>query len=259
MRSGTTAPTREVWVIATLTRPKQKTHIRRQFDRQTWQRRRLVIVARTDVPTPCIPACDTVLFDSGAKRQGGARNVGMDWALDNHGPEAIVSFWDDDDFYGPRYLEEQMAHVEHGVIVGKTFGFTRFDRGIVYFPAQRNFFTRTMLIGGTIGGYLGDMPFWTDGAVGEDTEFSAHCRRLGKKTYVTSGMNWLYDRSGPYGSHAFRAGEQRIWMIAGGKAMPCGDSADVVCADMEPLGPAVRHKEWANGTELKRHRVPPQA
>jgi len=187
---------------------------------------------------------------------GVARNSGMRIARELG--IKLVSFWDDDDFYGPGMLQEQLANWRPGRVVGKTFGFVAFNQGVVYFPVPKNQATQHLLIGGTIFGHVDEMPDWTDMPVGEDGAFSVDCRAKGLETYVLSGKHFVYSRLGEPRDHTYKASSGLVWHNAGGSGVPTKLSPTQATVAETPSGIGIRHKEWANGTELKRHRVPSQ-
>lgn len=171
----------------------------------------------------------------------------------------LVAFWDDDDFYGPRYLEEQLAAWQPGRVVGKTFGFVAFNGGVVYFPLPKSCPTWTLLIGGSIFGAVDEMPEFTDMQVAEDGKFSADCRKKGLQTYLTSGRNFVYSRLGDKREdHTYKASDALVWLNAGGLGVPTELTPEQAMAADVPSGEAMGHKRWEEerGTERGRHRVP---
>lgn len=194
---------------------------------------------------------------SGDGPPGVLRNRGM--ALAKSRNIRFVSFWDDDDFYGPGMLKEQLANWEPGRIVGKTFGFVAFNEGVVYFPLPKNTPTQHLLIGGSIFGDVGEMPDWTDMPVGEDGKFAADCRAKGLETYTLSGKHFVYSRLGAPRDHTFKASDGLVWYSAGDKGVPTLLTPNEAMTAETPSGFGVLHKEWLHATERGRPRVPGQA
>lgn len=242
----------EIWVIVPFSRPHCFERLVENFSRQTHAKKRLLVVCaeKVDRQTRAMlsEVADVSLRDVGGP-QGEARNIGMAQLLREE--SALVSFWDDDDHYGPFYLEEQAAAVSPGTIVGKGFGFTLFDEGMVYFEGPRNCETKALLIGGTIAGFVHDMPSWTKAMIGEDGAFSSDCRQLGLTTRLLSGRHWVYDRTGALEDHTFRAPPAKIWTVAGGRAVPCSMSVDEALGAEEPTGEAVRFQGWRRHLQMK--------
>lgn len=171
----------------------------------------------------------------------------------------LVSFWDDDDFYGPGMLQEQLANWRPGRVVGKGFGFVAFNGGVVYFPCRKNCVTNHLLIGGSIFGSVDEMPDWTDMPVGEDGRFSADCRERGLETYVLSGRHFVYSRLGEPDDHTYKASNGLVWYNAGDKGIPTKLTTSEAMVAETPSGVGIGHKEWRHGLERERHRVPSQA
>lgn len=202
---------------------------------------------------------NTLIPITGDGPPGVLRNQGVHVARQMFGIR-LVAFWDDDDFYGPDYLDEQLAAWQPGRVVGKTFGFVAFNKGVAYFPTPKNFATRHLLIGGTILGHVDQMPDFKDMPVGEDGQFASDCRKFGLETYVTSGRNFVYSRLGDKKlDHTFQAGDGLVWITAGGEGVPTSLTPEQAMAAEVPIGAGVTHKEWADGTEPERHRVSSQA
>lgn len=230
---------REVWVVVPFTRPHLAAQLTDYFLRQSLPNAKLLIVTGTDRH----PSADHVIR-IGEMRQGEARNVGMDY-LRTVGAE-VVSFWDDDDHYGPGYLEEQLEHIRPGRVVGKLFGFVEFNAGMAYFDARRLVPTTGLLIGGTIAGILREMPPWKDQRIGEDGAFSMDCRARRLETFLLSEQHWVYSRTGELRSHTFRASDKGIWSVAGGRGRACALTREQCILGSAPVpdGPRLKWKEW---------------
>jgi hypothetical protein len=227
-----------LWVLVPFTRPHLAGQLLSYFLAQRLEGKRLLVVADRDGH----PEADHVIRVE-SMRQGDARNVGLQWLREQRVER--VSFWDDDDHYGPGYLEEQAGALRPGRLVGKVFGFVEFDDGVVYFPARRGIATTSLLIGGTMAGYVRELPDWTSQRIGEDGAFAMACRARRMETWTLSAQHWVYSRTGPVNSHAFRASDKGIWSVAGGRGIPCPLSVEE-CLSGEatiPEGNGLRWKE----------------
>jgi len=208
------------------------------FQAQRHDRKRLLIVSDRDGH----PDADHVIR-IGAMPQGEARNVGLEYLRSINA--GAVSFWDDDDHYGPGYLEEQAELLRPGRLVGKMFGFVEFDDGVVYFPWRRNIATSSLLIGGSMAGIVRELPDWSSQRIGEDGAFAMACRARRMETWVSSAQHWVYSRTGPVASHTFRASEKGIWSVAGGRGVPMSLTVGECLSGSAPVpdGSGVRWKE----------------
>jgi glycosyltransferase involved in cell wall biosynthesis len=127
---------------------------------------------------------------------------------------SLVAKMDDDDYYSPYYLEEQVRALRQtgSDIVGK-------HSCLVYLEASRTLLMRSpgesnkpveFIQGGTLlfrKKVLKRVRF-TDRSVGEDVTFLRQCRKRGYKTYATSPYNYVYLRRQNKASHTWRAEDQ---------------------------------------------------
>ncbi|MGO4528222.1 glycosyltransferase family 2 protein [Paenibacillus sp. 2TAF8] len=127
---------------------------------------------------------------------------------------SLLAKMDDDDYYSPYYLEEQVRALRRtgSDIVGK-------HSCLVYLESSRTLLVRSpgesnkpveFIQGGTLlfrKRVLKRVRF-TDRSVGEDVTFLRQCRKRGYKTYTTSPYNYVYLRRQNKASHTWRAEDQ---------------------------------------------------
>lgn len=127
---------------------------------------------------------------------------------------SLIAKMDDDDYYSPYYLQEQVGALRRtgSDIVGK-------HSCLVYLEASRSLLMRSpgennkpveFVQGGTLlfrKKVLKRVRF-TDRSVGEDVTFLRQCRKRGYKTYATSPYNYVYLRRQNKASHTWRAEDQ---------------------------------------------------
>lgn len=127
---------------------------------------------------------------------------------------SLIAKMDDDDYYTPYYLEEQVLALRKtgSDIVGK-------HSCLVYLEGTRTLLMRSpgeknkpseFVQGGTLlfrKKVLKRVRF-TDRSVGEDVTFLRQCRKRGYKTYATSPYNYVYLRRQNKKSHTWRAEDQ---------------------------------------------------
>lgn len=123
----------------------------------------------------------------------------------------LIAKFDDDDYYSPFYLKEQVNGLRRtkSDIVGK-------HSCLVYLGASKTLLVRSpkeknkyveFIQGGTLlfkREILKKVRF-TDRSIGEDVTFLRQCRKRGFKTYATSPYNYVYHRRQNKKSHTWRA------------------------------------------------------
>ncbi|WP_340017005.1 glycosyltransferase [Paenibacillus sp. FSL K6-1318] len=124
---------------------------------------------------------------------------------------ALIAKFDDDDYYSPYYLTEQVRELRRtkSDIVGK-------HSCLVYLGASKTLLVRSpaeknkpveFVQGGTLlfkREVLKKVRF-TDRSIGEDVTFLRQCRKRGFKAYATSPYNYVYHRRQNKKSHTWRA------------------------------------------------------
>ncbi|WP_433132765.1 glycosyltransferase [Micromonospora sp. CA-240977] len=117
---------------------------------------------------------------------------------------------DDDDLYGPNYLEDQMRAFDYteADIVGKWTRFIFLERlpalGVI-FPGTEHVYG-TPLCGGTLlmRRELCDVVKFADQTRGEDIRFIIDCAQQGFATYATDRFNYVYVRHTDTSRHTYR-------------------------------------------------------
>jgi hypothetical protein len=137
-----------------------------------------------------VPAGACVDVVRSAASAGAARNVGVQRARELHCD--IVSFLDDDDYYGPDYLDEARIALESRDVVHKGIGFVRLPDGLHLFEHRRAY--RTML-GNSLSARVDACPSFTECSSGEELAFTAEARRRGLREDVLPPFGFVYDRS----------------------------------------------------------------
>ncbi|MNC02447.1 Glycosyl transferase family 2 [compost metagenome] len=123
----------------------------------------------------------------------------------------LIAKFDDDDYYSPYYLKEQIRALNHtrSDIVGK-------HACLVYLEKSRRLIVRSpkeqhkpvvFLQGGTLlfRKQVCKQVLFPDRSVGEDVNFLRRCKRKGFRTFATSPYNYVYVRRSDKGSHTWKA------------------------------------------------------
>jgi hypothetical protein len=121
-----------------------------------------------------------------------------------------VARMDDDDFYGPHYLEDQLRAFDYteADVVGKWTRFILLESvpalGVI-FPGTEHVYG-TPLCGGTLmmRRELCDEVRFADLTRGEDSRFVIDCAQRGFATYATDRFNYVYVRHADASRHTYR-------------------------------------------------------
>lgn len=221
-------PAREVTVIVPLSRPRFMRDVIENFARQTFARKRLVIVENGEAVGACAKAgfVPDVVLTSDA-HQSAAKNVGLEWLRERGG--GFFATMDDDDYFGPRYLEEAVAHSGRGDIIGKSACFTRTAGGVMrYFEHEGALQFVNYVHGPTIAAwaeFVDDFPLI---AWGEDAAFIIAARKAGAKAWATSRFHFLQRRF-PGRHHTWQITDRQMVQASAGLVFEVGpEDRDVV-------------------------------
>jgi len=214
-----------IYVCVPLHRPRDIPNVLANFAAQTVRDRALVIVENGDAVGAWAGAAREILHSDASP--GAARNKALQWVRDRE-PDAIIAFWDADDYYGPRYLAEQCAGFCEGDVIGKsTNNFVRLSDGLHLFQGKRNQIV-DQIGGATIVVCASDaVDFDETMRCGEDRVWCDAMRAAGKRIYATSHRNFAYDRSRP--GHSWGHGELLVRSVMG-PGMRFGEAPNS-CAD----------------------------
>lgn len=205
----------KIWVIVPFSRPEHLVRVMGNFARQTFPGRRLLIVengaALGSVPshTPCF-----VL--SSAPHQSHAKNEALAF-IKRHGGGFFTTM-DDDDWYGPGYLDELAGYAKSYDALGKQWHFVSLGEGgepgdtelsqpkpqLLLCNRLSTNTDNAWFTGGTISG-------WSETALpfpvtpGEDLAWCEKMKRAGAKLRGLSQYHYLYRRSYAGAKHTWPA------------------------------------------------------
>ncbi|MBD3919101.1 glycosyltransferase [Paenibacillus sp. PR3] len=127
-----------------------------------------------------------------------------------------ITKFDDDDYYSPYYLKEQIKAIRRtgADLVGKKAILNFLESSsklIIRFPNQQNKYTG-LVAGGTIlfkRQVFRNVRF-ANVSIGEDVNFLRRCRTRGYRIYATSPKNYVYIRRKDKMSHTWKVSERYI-------------------------------------------------
>ncbi|MGO0058833.1 glycosyltransferase [Brevibacillus fluminis] len=129
---------------------------------------------------------------------------------------AFIAKFDDDDYYGPRYLQSSLRAFArtNAHVVGKRTYFLYLKKRkllLIRFPFQENRFVRT-IAGGTIMARRSVFTFirFPRRSLGEDVGFYARCRAKGLRIFSTDRFNYVMVRRENKKSHTWQISDRKI-------------------------------------------------
>jgi hypothetical protein len=204
-------------VVCTM-RPEQLDHILATLDRQTAPRIELVLVAHGWSPDADrlrrrLPTLENIEVVSADERVtlGTATNLGFLRASGD-----VLTKMDDDDHYGPHYLEDQVSALEYSdaEIVGKRSVYAYIaglDTTVLRFPGEEHRDV-SFVAGPTIcmRREVFEELMFPDVPVGIDTIFFEQARAAGARVYSADRFNFLYMRGRQHVSHTWKVPDERF-------------------------------------------------
>lgn len=142
---------------------------------------RLVLVSKHSLTN-----AGEALVVRGPGSAGGNRNAGVEFARSS-GEEWVV-FWDDDNYYGPRYLEDFEAAMPDADVISRGFGFVRAGAHLWHFGRRPGLF-----LGHSTAVRVAMAPDFPDISGGEEYPWS--CALGGARVSWLSPWHLVYDRT----------------------------------------------------------------
>jgi glycosyltransferase involved in cell wall biosynthesis len=189
-----------IWCIVPFSRPEYIQSIFDRFVSQTYHNKKLVVVENGNGVGTCKKhGLEPDLLLTSGKHQSWAKNEGI-LKLRSMGRHSDYwTTWDDDDYYGDRYLEELAANVHKGDVIGKARSFVKLTDDHLYLmskPLENSLLDNKWVVHGpTITARVSDSLLFEHLPFAEDLKFVEQMRDQGADIYVTSKYNWCYMRN----------------------------------------------------------------
>jgi hypothetical protein len=154
-----------------------------------------------------------------APSAGAARNEGLRLARKRGAP--LVSFMDDDDYYGPGYLAEAWAVPADVDATHKGIGFVRFNEGLYLFNACAHKYA--CLVANSLTVRTVAAPDFPEVSGGEEIAWTREFRAHGGRDSTLAPGLFIYDRRGD--SHAYQC-SKTLFLRTWGAARKLGKRPD---------------------------------
>jgi len=200
-----------VWAVVPFSRPDTLPAIIENFKEQTFPGKKLAIVENGEGVGTCkIHNFEPDVLLTSNAHQAYAKNEALHY-IQKHGG-GIWTTWDDDDYYGPRYLEEVAHNFDSNInILGKTQIFILNGQNKLWLASDyEEYAPVTMVYGPTITGRSEESCDFKNSEWGEDNEWVADMIAAGAKAKTTSRYHFMYNRSKPPGEHVFPITDYQI-------------------------------------------------
>ncbi len=204
----------KIWVVVPFSRPEHLQRVLANFERQSFPGKRLIIVengpALGSVPR------DTLCFTlQSAPHTSHAKNEALSF-IKQHGGGFFATM-DDDDWYGPGYLDEVAGYARSYDALGKQRHFVSLGDDIRSPPPQLILSNRLQadldpapwFTGGTVSGWAeAALPYRAVPA--EDLDWCARMQAQGKRLRGLSAYHYLYRRSYAGSRHTWPQPRERF-------------------------------------------------
>ena len=237
----------EVWLVCPFSRPHFLDNTLRNFWRQVYpyERLRLVLVCNGAAEGVTVPTSDSrITVLRSASGLSAPMNVGLAFARRFASSGAWFAKFDDDDFYGRRYLSQVARGLEVGAdVVGKQAIWIRPKRGGLWFYSGPHsaWDPGIGVHGATITAKLegaADFPEVRDW--GEDAAWQLEARERGARVWIDEPSSYCYLRHDS--GHAFDVSDDEIRSM-GGDVFDCGEYATAVIEGLVAAPSRVRLAE----------------
>ncbi|MFC5650042.1 glycosyltransferase family 2 protein [Paenibacillus solisilvae] len=201
-----------VTVIACTMRPAFMDNLFANYDRQLWKNKEMIIVLNND-------SMDLDLWTERAKQypenevrvfklpESYTLGKCLNYAI-SHAKNGVITKFDDDDYYGPKYLRESMRAIKKGKasIIGKHTSYLYFEekRALMVFRSGGEWQYQRSIKGGTLLFWKSvwkKVKFPENKLVGTDSGWIGRCRSRGIRIYSVSKKHYVCIRRKNTDSH----------------------------------------------------------
>ena len=240
-----------IYAVCPFSRPEFLDNVIQNFSQQTFRDRRFIVVENGEAVGACEAAGfkPDVLLQSD-NHQSHAKNAALEWICVNGG--GWFATFDDDDYYGPRYLEEVMSAAGEAEIVGKNDHFLQgLDGRVRFFETGHQNTLHTEAHGATLCARAEDCPRFADtGVIGEDFDWLIRYQKQGAKLRLTSPFHYMIVRH-PKNTWQVQDASYLRRMEVGSqrrcKMYDYGERTDSVLAAVNRVAEAPRERIFAEG------------
>jgi hypothetical protein len=205
-----------IYCIIPFSRPGCMKNVVENVKRQTFKEKKVLVVENGDaVHTFPESEADFVLRPPCVESAAGAKNAALEFLKEKFG-NVFWTTMDDDDYYGPKYMEELVENSDKGDIIGKNSTFMEtWDGRMIHLDNFRENARVKKVWGYTISSWTEKVSAFPEKECGEDNSMLEQATRRGLQVYSTSTYHAMFSRH--KGKHAWEQEEALIWEWCEGK------------------------------------------
>jgi glycosyltransferase involved in cell wall biosynthesis len=232
---------KEIYFVVPFSRPQFLQSVLDNFRRQTFKNKRLVIVENGPAVGTCkAQGVEPDILLTSSPGVAFARNEGLAEARRRGGE--YIAYTDDDDYYGPKYLEEIAQHAKPGRVVGKAAVYYQMTDGRMRFFSHGGELRKVHFIQGpTMSAWVSDAADFDNTATcGEDSIWEGAMRNKGCEIFATSRFNALLRRYINPNHHTWYITDRQMIQFLPGLAYDVGEPDLDVVNGLKPEP----YREW---------------
>jgi len=196
------------WVAVPFSRPECLQRLQQNLQRQRFRGFRVCVVENGRAKGFCKErGFEPDLLLQSKRHPSWARNTALEEL--RRDSDNYVLFMDDDDVYGPRYVEEHLEIGKPEQLVGKFPHWVHFEgKCLALFRPERQHQLVSWVCGPTIAGYAREFPEFPDIPLGEEIAVCSEFWKQGGKVFNSSFAHFLCIRREDAMSHTFSVTQQ---------------------------------------------------
>ena len=191
-----------VTVVVPFSRPWRAESVQQNFERQDYENKHLIVVENGEGVGYWKGPGE--VLRSRVQTAGAAKNVALDELRKRHGAARhLMAVMDDDDYYGARYLAEQVRFLQRGHhLVGKNTHFVIDRRGFWLVNPLVHDCSHPWCSGATQAFNIQKVERFIEKPTGEDLQFVRDASSRGTVLHLSTPFHYLWERRGM--NHAYK-------------------------------------------------------
>lgn len=222
----------EVFIVVPFSRPHFIQNVVDNIERQT-VKDKIVIVVENGPAVGTYPQDKADVILKSSPSPGAAKNKAIKYINENYGNKFWTTY-DDDDYYGPKYLEELIQNSDKAEVIGKISTFMHASDGsMIQIDNTMESCYVNSIWGYSISSWTHECPQFSKGKCGEDNIWIRKAITQGWKIYATSTHNSMFSRH--TGKHAWNTTDEEIYQSCFGSIKRWENVNHNIVNGLEPI------------------------